>query len=385
MLVLSAGCLLQEKPKPDIYVQKEQVNKMPVSTATPTPTPEPTQNYQPEIKPVHVPVPIKAGSVSLIPLKPVYLTIPRQTHIERCQNYFLNKYSRDYLNGLDRRTAYCQMIQDKIAERCLPEALMWIPMVETWFKNDAYSSSHAVGLWQLIPATAKTFGLRIDDWIDQRRDPEMATDAALDILEYLYDKMGDWYLALAAYNAGEGCVNRAIRNTGSRDYWVLARYKALPSQTRFYVSAILALAEISRDPASFGISIPECVENKTVMIPLKRQVNLWQLADKASLDIVELRRLNSSLKHAWTPPDQDEFNLRLPLADANKIKKILVDLPEPATNACIEHLVMNGETLSGIARQYKSTVEAIMALNHMNDYLIFAGKTLMIPAGLIWE
>ncbi|MCD4652445.1 transglycosylase SLT domain-containing protein, partial [bacterium] len=295
------------------------------------------------------------------------------------------KYSRDYLAGLDRRKSYGLMIQKKISERGLPYALNWIPMVETWFKNDAYSPSHAVGLWQLIPATAKTFGLRIDDWVDERKDPEKATDIALDVLEYLYEKTDDWLLAIAAYNAGEGCVNRAIRTVGTRDYWTLARYRALPSQTRFYVSAILALAEIGRDPQVFSLEIPSCIEQNTCCISIDKQVNLYQIANKIALDITELKDLNPSLKRAWTPPDYERFELRFPVSRLEDVKELLYELPEPDHEDWIVHVIKQGETLSGLAKQYRSTIDAIMTANQLEKHIIITGKKLLIPSGLTWE
>jgi len=318
-------------------------------------------------------------------LSPIYLEIPDQAHIKRCQKYYLRKYRRDYTSALDRRRMYGAMIRRKVRERRLPDALVWIPMVETWFKNNAYSRSHAAGLWQLIPATARTFGLRIDDWVDERFDPEKATDTALDILEYLHDRTGDWLLAIAAYNTGEGRVNRAIRRVGSRDYWTLARHRALPSQTRFYVPAVLALAEIDRDPDIHDITIPVCGDicKKTVMID--KQVSLWQIAAECQIDPGELRALNPSLKRAWTPPDTNGFQLYVPTTKYRDVWRYVNESKEKRPRHLVVHVIQPGDTLSDLARQYKSTVDAIMAANQLTKHLIIAGRELLIPAGLTWN
>ncbi len=316
---------------------------------------------------------------------PVYLDIPAEAHIERCKKYYLKKYRRDYLSGLDRRRPYGEMIQRKVRQRGLPEALAWMPMVETWFETDAYSRSHAAGLWQLIPATAKTFGLRIDDWVDERFDPEKSTDAALDVLEYLHERTGDWLLAIAAYNAGEGRVNRAIKEVGSRDYWMLAKHRALPSQTRFYVSAVLALAEIDRDPEAYGIEIPMCGDMCKGQLLVNRQISLREIATQCDLDIEELHKMNPSLKRAWTPPDAYPFTLHLPKDRCEAVDNYLAGSRADENRHLVVHLIQPGDTLSGLANHYQSTVDAIMSVNRMTRHLIIAGTEILIPAGLTWK
>lgn len=366
----TTGCIL-----PDGRYMKIQEPDSSTDTSTPAPEPD-AENITPDsdqpARTVHLP-------------EPVYLEIPDEAHIDRCKRYYLEKYRRDYDAGLERRRILGEMIRRKVRRRGLPEALAWIPMVETWFRNEAYSRSHAAGLWQLIPATAKTFGLRIDDWVDERFDPEKATDTALTVLEYLHDRTGDWLLAIAAYNAGEGRVNRAIRRVGSRDYWDLARHRALPSQTRFYVSAVLALAEIDRDPETHDITIPICGDVWKCGIHLDRQISLTELAAACNLKPAELHALNPSMKRAWTPPDSKAFKLYIPPDHQDTIHAYLDGLDRDESHNLVVHVIQPGDTLSDLACHYKSTVDAIMAANQLNKPLIIAGTELLIPAGLTWK
>ncbi|MBN1295527.1 transglycosylase SLT domain-containing protein [bacterium] len=277
------------------------------------------------------------------------------------------------------------MIGKKVRERCLPEAVIWIPMVETWFQNESYSRNHAVGLWQLIPATARNFGLRIDEWVDERLDPEQSTDTALQVLDYLHDKLGDWLLALAAYNAGEGCVNRAIDQTGSRDYWVLARQRALPSQTRFYVAAVLALAEIGRDPAKHDVNFPPNAPVIMDRVPVGPQISLRQIAALSGITLQELRRLNPSLKRSWTPTGNEPFNLCIPAGSREPVLSALNEPDSFSSGDLVVHIIQPGDTLSDLAHAYQSTIDAIMAVNQLKHHIIIAGREILIPAGLNWN
>lgn len=317
--------------------------------------------------------------------EPYYLDVPKKPHIVRCQNYFLKKYRRDYLAGLKRRKKFGSLIDIRLEQRKLPADLKWIPMVETWFQDDARSKSRAVGLWQFIPATAKSFGLEINDWVDDRRDPLKSTDAALDVLEYLHGKTGNWLLTLAAYNAGEGCINRAIRKVGSRDYWTLAKHRAIPSQTRFYVSAILALSAIEQNPDHFGVTIPECNPPDIVTINLDQRINLYDLSDQSKVPVKELKGLNPGLKTAWTPPDNQRFSLHCHRSRYQDILAAIELLKDKKTDRLIIHTIEPGDTLSGLARQYKSTVQAIMTANKLTQHIIVVGNKLFIPAGLTWD
>ena len=157
---------------------------------------------------------------------------------------------------LQRKPQYEEMITSKLRRKGMPEDLMYLAMIESGFNPEAHSAAGAVGIWQLVPDTARRWGLRVDDTVDERRDAEKATDAALSYLSYLYNRFGSWYLAAAAYNTGENRVARIMTEaTGSErgsdaDYYRIAN--RLPQETRDYVPKLIAAARIAKDPAKYG-------------------------------------------------------------------------------------------------------------------------------------
>ena len=308
----------------------------------------------------------------------VQLNVPEVGLVGRCKNYFLVKYRDDYESALVRRRLSIEMIQDQVRQRGMPEAVKWIPMVESWFLNSATSKSNAAGLWQLMPMTARSFGLRIDKWIDERRDPVKATQAALDLLEYLYEKTGNWFLAFAAYHSGEGCVFKAIRNNGSEDYWEMAQKKEFSPQTRFYVAALMALALIERDPESHGVMFPAPKMQEMTVLSLDKQLDLRFLSEKTGIPLQKIKELNPALKRNITPPEYPGFELNIPVDHFKKIQDFLA-LANSGDKE-IEYVIQPGDTLIGISYRFGITVESLMATNLLQNDLIIAGRKLLIPA-----
>jgi hypothetical protein len=185
--------------------------------------------------------------------RPISLSFELNPAIEKCINYYLKHNRRGLEAGLKRSTLYRSMIEQKLLERGLPQQLKWIPFVESRYQSGSISAGQYAGMWQLATGTARQFGLRIGGGIDERKDPELSTDAALDTLEYLYNKLHSWLLALAAYNAGEGRILEAMKIANTHDYWKLSQ--DLPVTTQFYVSAILALDHIAENSSRYGIEM----------------------------------------------------------------------------------------------------------------------------------
>lgn len=173
--------------------------------------------------------------------------------VVRCISYFADKRRRDFISRLNRGQKIIPMIQQKIQDRGLPRELAWIPLLESSYHPRANGLGLNLGLWQLDSKYAKKFGLTVGSGHDERLDPEKSTDAALDALEYLYDKFGRWDLAIAAYNAGESCIWEAIEKSDSRDFWTIAKKSLIPRKTHFYVSSILAIQHILDNPSEYGI------------------------------------------------------------------------------------------------------------------------------------
>lgn len=217
--------------------------------------------------------------------------------------------ARDRFAGyLERMGRYQPMISAKLAERGMPQDLIYLAMIESGFNPNAYSHAHASGLWQFIPGTAAGYGLDINRAVDERRDPEKATDAALDYLQSLHDRFGSWYLAAAAYNSGEGRVSRVMKAATGRvrgneqSYYAISN--RLPSETRDYVPLMIAAARIAKEPHRYGFEhvkpdAPEPVKTVTAApaTPLSR------IARDVGTTVSEIRRLNPELKLARTRND----------------------------------------------------------------------------------
>jgi len=262
----------------------------------------------------------------------------------------------------------------------VPEDLIFLSMIESGFRTDARSWARAVGPWQFIYSTGKVFDLEADWWYDERRDPEKATHAAARLLRQLYEHSGDWYLAFAGYNYGEGRVARKIRYHGTRDFWKLHR---LPKQTRNYVPTFLAARRIAKNPEEYGfepIKYRKPVERDTVLI--NEPVELGALADALKVELDVLRKLNPALIRWCTPPTRTETEVYLPKGYGKDFDNVFASIPQEKKTSWVRHKIRRGESLSVIAKKYKSSVRAIMDLpanNIKNPARIKEGNYLLIP------
>jgi membrane-bound lytic murein transglycosylase D len=282
--------------------------------------------------------------------------------------------------GLVRSGRYLEMFRRIFAEHGIPQDLVFMAHTESAFKVTAYSRARAKGIFQFIAATGRRYGLRIDYWVDERSDPEKSAHAAASYLKDLYEEFGDWYLALAAYNAGEGRVRRAIRGTGSRDFWKIARTRYLRRETRNYVPAILAATQIAKDPAKFGFDIERdaAIEYDTVQV--EGPADLKVLAKCAGTDLATLAALNPALRRKQTPPSATT-DVRVPPGTGEQMLAALAEIPRDERILYALHRVRRGDTLSTIARAYGTSVYAIQQANGMGRRtMIREGKTLKIPS-----
>lgn len=207
---------------------------------------------------------------------------------------------------LDRSSAYLPLIKVVFVKRGLPEDLAYLPLIESGFNPLAVSQASAVGLWQFIEDTGRRYGLRIDDYIDERRDPVKSTSAAADYLQDLYAQFNSWPLALAAYNAGENQIQR-ISNKVGEDIW---KFRYTPDETKRYVPLFLTAVAIAKDPAQYGFQVKESSSPKTREIVLSKAIGLQKLAKKYKTKVSVLRTLNPALLTDTTPPYR--YALRVP-------------------------------------------------------------------------
>ncbi|MEH6491032.1 lytic transglycosylase [Halopseudomonas sp.] len=279
-----------------------------------------------------------------------------------------------------RAQRYIYYVVQQLEERDMPQELALLPFIESAYNPQALSSAKAAGLWQFIPSTGRNFSLRQDWWYDGRRDVTASTQAALDYLNLLHDYFdGDWLLALAAYNCGEGCVGRAVKRNEAlglpTDYWNLQ----LPRETMNYVPKLLALAQIIDSPTTYGTHLPELAnEPYFAEITVDQQIDLYKVAELADIPTEELLSLNPAFNQRVTAP-QGEYQLLIPIEQADQFAQALAELPDDQRVNYQRYQVRRGDTLSQIARRYQLSVGVIRDANDINGNLLRVGQTLMLP------
>ena len=289
--------------------------------------------------------------------------------------------NQDYMDRVsDRAQPYLYHIIAKLKERNMPLDLALLPIVESAYQPFAYSPSRASGIWQFIPATGKRFGMKQNWWYDGRRDIITATDGALDYLESLHKRFnGNWFHALAAYNAGEGNVEKAIRRNkkaGKKtDFWSLR----LPRETRSYVPSLLAVAEVLKNNSKYNINI-KTIPNEAYFeqIDIGSQIDLATVAKLSGLSMDEVYTLNPGFNR-WATDPNGPHRILLPVNKADDFKQKLAVLPKSERITWKQHKIKQGESLSQIAARYQTSVSALKESNRLKSSRIRAGRSLLIP------
>lgn len=282
---------------------------------------------------------------------------------------------------LKRAEPYLFFITEELEKRQMPMEIALLPAVESGFQPFAYSPDGAVGLWQFMPATGRIYGLKEDWWQDGRRDIVASTQAALDMLQALHKRFdGDWLKALAAYNAGAGKINSAIRKNRkkalSTSYWDLD----LPRETDNYIPRLLALSKLVAQAPGYQLALPE-IANKAYFdsVDIGQQIDLHIAAKLIGMDSQALLKLNSHLTR-WASSPQGPHRLLVPVAQVtSELENTLVNLPNDKRLRWKRHKIKQGETLSHIALKYDVAVKAIKQSNQLKNNNIRAGKNLLIP------
>ncbi len=287
----------------------------------------------------------------------------------------------EYLNRVfTRAQRYLPYIVAELQRRDLPMELALLPVVESAYDPFAYSHGRAAGLWQMIPGTAKRFGVKQNWWYDGRRDVVDSTRAALDYLEYLEElNDGNWLNAIASYNSGEGNVLRAARrnrNAGKpTDFW----YLKLPKETSMYVPKLLALVEIVSDPARYNLTLPVVLdEQQFAVTDIGTQLDLSLAAELAGIDVDTVYQFNPGYNR-WSTDPSGPHQLVMPVDVAPQFQAALDEVPESERVRWKRHKVKNGEAISQIAQKYNTTVSTIREANNLRGNTIRAGHYLMIP------
>ncbi len=292
---------------------------------------------------------------------------------------YTQKGHNTLLHSFERAGLYKGMIQRVLAEEGVPQDLIYLAVAESGFQPRAVNRrSRAGGMWQFMPYG--DYGLKRDAYVDERFDPEKSTRAYARYMKYLYDQLGDWYLAMAAYDHGAGNIQRAVQRTGYADFWELYKRHELPGETQNYVPEILAAIIIANHPHQYGfddITLDPPVLPDTVTVDYS--VDLRLVSDLVGAPVDELEALNPSLLRMETPPDES-FDLHLPAGTATLFDQRIALIPEDKRDSWRYHPVVTGDTLDSIAHEYRVSVAELADANQLNtDESLTGVQALVVP------
>ncbi|MFN7905857.1 MAG: LysM peptidoglycan-binding domain-containing protein [Pseudobdellovibrionaceae bacterium] len=307
--------------------------------------------------------------------------------VEKWVNYFQGRGRPHMERYLARSTRYEALMKKVLRDNGLPDDLFYIALIESGFNAKAYSHASAVGYWQFIRGTGKRFGLIINQMVDERRDPVLATQAAADYFKGLYSIFGSWYLAMASYNVGENRVKREVANHKTRDFWELVRKKRLPRETMNYVPKYIAAKMIGENPEKYGFEgIDYMPPIEFDHITVQRPVNLRLMAEKMNYNYEDLKALNPKFKGEVAPLKGDDLIIRIPpdtaqLAIAAAQDSFVDKVEFVADNGDFQiYRVQRGDVIGSIARRYKTSVAFLRDINDISRRTkLKVGMKLFVP------
>jgi membrane-bound lytic murein transglycosylase D len=282
--------------------------------------------------------------------------------------------------GLARSGRYLPMIQSVFEEEGLPKDLAQVAMVESSFIPRARSPKAAAGIWQFIPSTGRDYGLTANASVDERNDPEKATRAAARYLTFLHDLFHDWYLAMAAYNAGEGKILRVMARTGFNDFWQIAASGLIKPQTQNYVPAVIASALIARNPEHYGFAVEydSPLDYDTVL--LNRPVSLRSLAQAEGVSVDDLKALNPELRTEVTPGGPGGYELKVPTGTQTAVLTAFSEAPTARPPSYRRYVARKGDTIASIARRFHVPASSVALANSLPEKApVKKGRAVMVP------
>ncbi len=321
---------------------------------------------------------------------PIVLDPSVQGHIR-----FFNVSIRSrFEQWLIRLSHYRPLVDSIFSEFQLPSDLIYLSLVESGFNPHAYSRARAAGPWQFMKGTAKVYGLRVDSYVDERRDPVKSTVAAARYLRDLYDLFGTWPLAMAAYNAGEGKVMRALHTAQAESFSDIAKTRLIRRETKEYVPRFMAATIIAKNPDRYGFPQNEIQRHEFEEVVVRRPIHFKAIANLTGISYQELKILNPELRRDATPPDDAEYHLKVPVGTRVKVERVLdraptykfAPLPVPLKVRQIRnepdsghsYRVRVGDSLEKIAKRFKISVKALKTNNNLTGPTIKAGSRLVI-------
>jgi membrane-bound lytic murein transglycosylase D len=301
--------------------------------------------------------------------------------VEKNITLFTEKISKKFSLWLSRSGKYIELMKEILKGENIPEEIVFIPLIESGFSPYACSPARAVGYWQFIASTAKRYGLKINWWMDERRDPVKSTVAAANYFKDLYEMFGSWKFAMAAYNAGEGRILKAINRTNTDDYWSLLDTKYLKRETKDYVPKFIAASLIAKSPEEFGFEDLEYHPPLTYdEVAVYSPVDLQVIADCAETTLEVIKELNPELRRWCTPPDLPEYTMRVPEGKKDIFLQNLSLIPEEERFSIDIYKVKKGDTFKKISKKTGIPVQVILDLNSVEKIIPFTnGMKIYLP------
>ena len=327
---------------------------------------------------------LKAELKIIAPVQGPELPLVDNKHVERWVELFRTRMKSRFTRYMARSGRYMHIIKPILRQYGLPEDLVYLSMIESGFSTWAYSRAHAVGPWQFMRATGRRYGLKVNAWVDERRDVVKSTRAAAAHLRDLYAEFGSWYLAAAAYNAGEAKVRRALKYHQADDFWGIAhptrRRSYLKRETRNYVPKMVAAAMIAKNPTKYGF--PPVVYDPPLVyqeVDIPRPIDLKNLAKHLGVSYTTLKELNPELRFHVTPPD-GSYRLKLPQAASLQFLAHLDQFKAKPPKGFIIHVLRRGESPSTVARKYRISTRRLIAYNNIrNPRRLRTGTKIKVP------
>lgn len=310
-------------------------------------------------------------------------------NVDKWINYFQNKGRANMERYLRRSTRYEALMKKVLRDSKLPEDLFYVALIESGFSSQAFSHASAVGYWQFIRGTGKRYKLKINQLVDERRDPVLSTRAAAEYFKDLYERFNSWYLAMAAYNVGEGRIDKVIKKYKTRDFWTLSRIKrALPSETDNYVPKYIAAKLIAKEPDKYGFDgIDFMPPIEFDHIEVDQPINLRLMADKMNYNYEDFKALNPKFKGEVAPLELDnKLGLRIPpgsyeVAIAASKESVADNVTFVADQKEVRpYKIKNGDTLSTIARKFRTNIAYLRDINDFGRKKVLkVGRSIFVP------
>ncbi len=308
------------------------------------------------------------------------LPVDLNKRVEYAIKYFQTRARPHFTKWYRRFGRYDRLMRKILRAEGVPGDFVYLAMIESGFSPRAVSRAGAVGIWQFMYWTGKKYGLDINWWDDERRDFERSTRAAARYLKSLYDMFGSWHLAAAAYNVGEGKIDRAIRRYRTNDYWKLVKYRYLPRETKNYVPKMLAALTVVKDPESYGfdnLEMDEPLNFDTVEIP--GAIDLRTLGDIIGVDYEEVTFLNPGIRRGVVPPNFSSYTIRLPEGSKKYVEENREEISRRGKVKFVLHRIKSKDNIGRIAKKYSADVLRIKEVNGLRSNLIGGRKRLIIP------